>query len=109
MTDRSHFHPRGALRGSLRPPADKSISHRAAMIAAMGDGETDVVGYLDAADTRSTLAAVQALGARLVHEELATDAVGEGDGLGAPNLRIAGVGLRGARPARIDVGNAGTL
>jgi 3-phosphoshikimate 1-carboxyvinyltransferase len=109
MTDRSHFSPLGALRGALRPPADKSISHRAAMIAAMGEGETDVVGFLDAADTRSTLAAVQALGARLVHEELGTDAVGEGDGLGAQSLRIAGVGLRGARPASIDVGNAGTL
>src|ERR1700742_5061983 len=109
MSDRTHFNPLGALRGSLRPPADKSISHRAAMIAAMGEGETDVIGYLDAADTRSTLAAVQALGARLVHEEIATDAVGAGDGLGAPSLRIAGVGLRGAASAAIDVGNAGTL
>jgi len=109
MTDRTNFRPLGALRGALRPPADKSISHRAAMIAAMGEGETEVVGYLDAADTRSTLAAVQALGARLLHEELATDAVNEGDGLGAPSLRIAGVGLRGARSASIDVGNAGTL
>jgi 3-phosphoshikimate 1-carboxyvinyltransferase len=109
MSDRSHFKPFGPLRGSLRPPADKSISHRAAMIAAMGEGETDVVGFLDAADSRSTLAAVQALGARLVHEGVDTDAVGEGDGLGLPKLRIAGVGLRGARPAAIDVGNAGTL
>jgi 3-phosphoshikimate 1-carboxyvinyltransferase len=108
-SDQSHFNPFGPLRGSLHPPADKSISHRAAMIAAMGEGETDVVGFLDAADTRSTLAAVSALGARLVHEELGTDAVGEGDGLGAQSLRIAGVGLRGARPAAIDVGNAGTL
>jgi 3-phosphoshikimate 1-carboxyvinyltransferase len=109
MTDRSHFKPLGPLRGALRPPADKSISHRAAMIAAMGEGETDVIGFLDAADTRSTLEAVQAVGARLVHEEFATDALGTGDGLGAPRLRIAGVGLRGARPAAIDVGNAGTL
>jgi 3-phosphoshikimate 1-carboxyvinyltransferase len=109
MTDRTNFRPFGALRGALRPPADKSISHRAAMIAAMGEGETEVVGYLDAADTRSTLEAVQAVGARLLHEERATDAVGEGDGLGAPTLRIAGVGLRGARSASIDVGNAGTL
>ncbi len=109
MTDRTNFKPLGALRGSLRPPADKSISHRAAILAAMGEGETDVVGYLDAADTRSTLAAVQAVGARLVHEERATDAVGEGDGLGAPTLRIAGIGLRGAASAAIDVGNAGTL
>jgi 3-phosphoshikimate 1-carboxyvinyltransferase len=109
MNDRSHFRSLGALRGPLRPPADKSISHRAAMIAAMGEGETDVVGFLDAADTRSTLDAVQAVGARLVQEEIATDAVGAGDGLGAPSLRIAGVGLRGARSAAIDVGNAGTL
>jgi 3-phosphoshikimate 1-carboxyvinyltransferase len=109
MSNRTNFRPLGALRGALRPPADKSISHRAAMIAAMGEGETEVVGFLDAADTRSTLAAVQACGARLLHEELATDAVGEGDGLGAPSLRIGGVGLRGARSASIDVGNAGTL
>ena len=109
MSDRTDFEPRGALRGVLRPPADKSISHRAAMIAAMGEGETDVIGYLDAADTRSTLAAVQALGARLVHEEISTEVVEESDGLGAPRLRIEGVGLRGARPAAIDVGNAGTL
>jgi 3-phosphoshikimate 1-carboxyvinyltransferase len=109
MPDRTNFRPLGALRGALRPPADKSISHRAAMIAAMGDGETDIVGYLDAADTRSTLAAAQAVGARLVHQDLATKVVEVTDGLGAPNLRIAGVGLRGARSASIDVGNAGTL
>jgi 3-phosphoshikimate 1-carboxyvinyltransferase len=109
MSDRTNFRPLGALRGALRPPADKSISHRAAMIAAMGEGETDIVGYLDAADTRSTLAAVQAVGARILHEELATDLLEESDGLGAPRLRIAGVGLRGARSASIDVGNAGTL
>jgi 3-phosphoshikimate 1-carboxyvinyltransferase len=108
MADRTHFNPLGALRGALRPPADKSISHRAGILAAMGEGETDIVGYLNAADTRSTLAAVQAVGARLV-DEVATDALERGDGLGASRLRIAGIGLRGARSAAIDVGNAGTL
>ncbi len=96
----TRFDPSGPLRGSLRPPADKSISHRAALIAAMGEGETTIEGYLDAADTRSTLGAVEALGARV-------------EGVGAtamePVIRIAGVGLRGAGPAGIDVGNAGTL
>lgn len=96
----TRFDPAGPLRGSLRPPADKSISHRAALIAAMGEGETAISGYLDAADTRSTLAAVAALGARVEGAEPTTIA---GD------LRIGGVGLRGPRPAAIDVGNAGTL
>jgi 3-phosphoshikimate 1-carboxyvinyltransferase len=106
----TRFEPDGHLRGSLRPPADKSISHRAALIAAMGEGETEVIGYLDAADTRSTLAAVQALGARLLGGgDLGAPMVEDSDGLGANGFRIAGVGLGGARPAAIDVGNAGTL
>ncbi|MDX6610374.1 MAG: 3-phosphoshikimate 1-carboxyvinyltransferase [Solirubrobacterales bacterium] len=96
----TRFDPVGPLRGSLRPPADKSISHRAALIAAMGEGETEIEGYLDSADTRSTLAAVQALGAEV-------------DGVGAngiePTIRVRGTGLRGARQTTIDVGNAGTL
>jgi 3-phosphoshikimate 1-carboxyvinyltransferase len=96
----TRFDPSGPLRGALRPPSDKSISHRAALIAAMGEGETAIDGYLDAADTRSTLAAVAALGAGV-------EGVGAG-GIGA-GLRVRGVGLRGPRPAAIDVGNAGTL
>jgi 3-phosphoshikimate 1-carboxyvinyltransferase len=96
----ARFDPAGPLRGSLRPPSDKSISHRAALIAAMGEGETEIRGYLDAADTRSTLGAVEAIGARVENADPARIA-GE--------LRIHGVGLRGARPATIDVGNAGTL
>jgi 3-phosphoshikimate 1-carboxyvinyltransferase len=90
----ARFASTGPLCGSLRPPSDKSISHRAALIAAMGEGETEISGYLDAADTRSTLAAVEALGAEVRRTE---------------GLIIRGVGLRGAGPATIDVGNAGTL
>jgi 3-phosphoshikimate 1-carboxyvinyltransferase len=89
------FEPAGPFRGALEPPPDKSISHRAAIVAAMGEGETTIHNYLDAADTRSTLAAVERLGARV-----------EGS---APEVRVRGVGLGGARSASIDVGNAGTL
>ncbi|HEY0390077.1 MAG TPA: 3-phosphoshikimate 1-carboxyvinyltransferase [Solirubrobacterales bacterium] len=96
----TRFDPTGPLRGALRPPADKSISHRAALIAAMGEGQATIEGYLDSADTRSTLAAVQALGAEV-------------DGVSPteidPVISVSGVGLRGAGPAAIDVGNAGTL
>jgi 3-phosphoshikimate 1-carboxyvinyltransferase len=96
----TRFDPSGPLRGSLRPPADKSVSHRAALIAAMGEGETTIENYLDAADTRSTLAAVQAVGASV--DGAGPDAI-------EPRLRVRGVGLRGAAAAAIDVGNAGTL
>ena len=96
----TRFDPSGLLHGALRPPADKSISHRAALIAAMGEGETAIESYLDSADTRSTLAAIEALGAEVD---------GVTDTSLAPTIRIRGVGLRGAEPARIDAGNAGTL
>ena len=87
--------PGGPLRGTLSPPPDKSISHRAAIVAAMSEGETEIRGYLDSADTRSTLQAVRAVGAELS---------GAGEA-----VRVRGVGLRGARSAELDVGNAGTL
>ncbi len=96
----TRFDPAGSLRGTLRPPPDKSVSHRAALIAAMAEGETTIEGYLDAADTRSSLTAVAALGAEVE---------GLGDAAVAPRLVVRGVGLRGAAPAAIDVGNAGTL
>jgi len=112
----TRFDPSGPLRGSLRPPADKSISHRAALIAAMAEGETRIEGYLDAADTRSTLAAMTALGAVTMGVEGTTVSVPPGQDLAAarrglprPALVVRGVGLRGPRPAAIDVGNAGTL
>ncbi len=91
------FDPSGPLRGRLVVPADKSISHRAAIIGAMASEPVTVRNYLDAADTRSTLAAVQKLGA--IVESRAGEIV------------IRGCGLRNAMaPAdRIDVGNAGTL
>jgi len=102
----TRFAPAGPLRGPLRPPSDKSISHRAALIAAMGEGKTHVNGYLDGADTLSTLAAVERLGAKVRREQNS----GEG-ALSPPGLTvwIEGVGLRGARSTEIDTGNAGTL
>ena len=91
------FEPAERLRGEVVPPPDKSISHRAAILAAMCADPVVVRNYLDAADTNSTLAAVQSLGA-LVEARPA-------------ELVIRGRGLLGARPpgGPIDVGNAGTL
>jgi 3-phosphoshikimate 1-carboxyvinyltransferase len=91
------FDPSGPLRGTLRAPGDKSLSHRAALFGAMCDEPVHVTGYLEAADTYSTLNAVRALGA-LVEE-----------GADPGTLTIRGPGLRGARESHVDVGNAGTL
>ncbi|HXB65905.1 MAG TPA: 3-phosphoshikimate 1-carboxyvinyltransferase [Solirubrobacteraceae bacterium] len=91
------FEPSGPLSGALTPPADKSISHRAALLGAMASYPTRVDNYLHAADTTSTLQAVRALGALVeVHPD---------------GLVVRGTGLREARqPSEpIDVGNAGTL
>src|SRR4051812_48508762 len=95
----ARFDPVSTLRGELAPPADKSISHRAALFAAMCDEPVTVTNYLDSEDTRATLDAIQALGA----------AVDQQDGA---DLVIRGVGLR--TPAEVtggtvNVGNAGTL
>ena len=67
----------------------------------MADGPTRISGYLDSADTRATLGAVTSVGAAVSE--------GEPDGHGGIYVEVQGAGLRGAAPARIDVGNAGTL
>jgi 3-phosphoshikimate 1-carboxyvinyltransferase len=89
--------PAERLRGELRPPTDKSISHRAAILAAMAAEPVRIRGYLDAADTNSTLNAVRRLGAIV---QVRTD-----------DLLVRGTGLRDTvvPDSPIDVGNAGTL
>ncbi|MFY9487833.1 MAG: 3-phosphoshikimate 1-carboxyvinyltransferase [Solirubrobacterales bacterium] len=93
----THFAPSGPLRGRISPPADKSISHRAALIAGMCDSPVTIRNYLDSDDTNSTLGAVQALGGAV--ERRGSD------------LLVRGVGLRGALETAepVDVGNSGTL
>jgi 3-phosphoshikimate 1-carboxyvinyltransferase len=92
------FEPARGLSGELRAPPDKSISHRAALLGAMASEPVRIERYLHAADTDSTLAAVQALGA-LVERR------------GEDEVVVRGTGLREARQPQqpIDVGNAGTL
>ena len=92
------FDPSGPLRGRVEPPADKSISHRAALFGAMTDEPVTIRNYLYAEDTLSTLTALRVLGAGVDMRE------GE--------LVMRGVGLRGALEATggtLDVGNSGTL
>ncbi len=92
------FEPSGPVRGRVTPPADKSISHRAALFGAMSDEPVAIRNYLYAEDTLSTLTTLRVLGAAVDMQE------GE--------LVMRGVGLRGALEATggtLDVGNSGTL
>jgi 3-phosphoshikimate 1-carboxyvinyltransferase len=92
------FEPAGPLRGQVTPPADKSISHRAALFGAMTDEPVTIRNYLYAEDTLSTLTALRVLGA--------------GADMREDELVLRGVGLRGALEATggtLDVGNSGTL
>ena len=91
------FAPAGPLRGEVTAPADKSISHRAALFGAMSSGTARIANYLHAEDTTSTLDAVRALGA-----EVSLDG-------GTSSCAASASAARGSRGAPIDVGNAGTL
>jgi 3-phosphoshikimate 1-carboxyvinyltransferase len=99
MSPMRRFEPAASLRGDYVPPADKSISHRAALFAAMTDEPVRVRNYLDSQDTRSTLDALLKLGAAVENEP-------------SDGVLVRGVGLRAPLEATgglLDVGNSGTL
>lgn len=88
--------PREQLRGRTRVPGDKSISHRALILSALAEGETELEGLLEAEDPRSTYRCMQELGV-----EWAGD---------WQRLKVEGKGLRGLAEPRdiLDAGNSGT-
>jgi len=90
--------PAAAVVGHVAVPGDKSISHRAVLLGAIGEGETRVHGFGGGGDTEATVRAARALGIRI--DEVAED-----------ELIVHGKGLRGlGAPANpIDCENAGTL
>lgn len=92
-----HVQPGGTLRGRLRVPGDKSISHRAIMLGALAEGETRISGFLEGADALATLRGFRAMGVDI-------------DGPHRGRVTVQGVGLRGLQaPDRpLDVGNSGT-
>lgn len=86
-----------ALRGEFAMPGDKSVSHRAVMLAAVADGTSRIDGFLEGEDTRATAAIFAQLGVRIEAP--------------APNVRLVhGIGLDGlqAPATALDCGNAGT-
>ena len=89
--------PGGNLRGRLRVPGDKSISHRAVILASLAQGVSHISGLLQGEDVLATVAAFRAMG---VHIE------GPQDG----QATIEGAGMHGLQPpvAPLDMGNSGT-
>lgn len=70
-TDVATVRPAARLRGDLRLPGDKSISHRALLFATLAAGEGRITGAGDGADVRSTAGVMRALGARVeVHPDV---------------------------------------
>ncbi len=89
--------PGGEIRGTIRVPGDKSISHRVVMLGALAKGITQISGCLEAEDTLSTMAAFKAMGVPI-----------EKNSQG--QIIIHGVGLHGLQPPTepLYIGNSGT-
>ncbi|MEE8233074.1 MAG: 3-phosphoshikimate 1-carboxyvinyltransferase [Gammaproteobacteria bacterium] len=92
--------PGGKLSGKFRVPGDKSISHRALMLAAIADGQSRITGFLDGEDTLATMAAFKAMGVEIQHtseNEIIVNGVGK-SGLLTPgkvlNLGNSGTSVR---------------
>lgn len=96
MSTKFIINPGGCLRGSLRVPGDKSISHRSIMLGALAEGTTVVSGFLEGEDTLATLAAFQAMGVNISRNN--------------GQVSIEGVGLHGLKApnAPLYLGNSGT-
>ena len=94
-------HPTSRVDGDVRPPGDKSISHRYAMFAAIADGESTLEGYSTGADCASTLSCLRALGVSI-------QVTGQ-DNAGL-HVRIVGRGPGAllAPASTLDAGNSGT-
>lgn len=95
------FRSSGPLRGTVRVPGDKSISHRSLMFSALAVGESKITGLLEGEDVLSTAAAMRAMGATIER----TGAKDSG-----ASWTVHGVGVGGLmQPASaLDMGNSGT-
>ena len=97
QTRPGRFQPQGPLRGTVKVPGDKSISHRALMLSALAIGESRISGLLEGEDVLATAAAMRAMGAHI-------ERTGDGD------WTVHGVGVGGLmQPSgALDMGNSGT-
>lgn len=89
--------PGGRLKGRLRMPGDKSISHRSIMLASLAEGGTEIDGFLEGEDALATLQAFRDMGVVI-------------EGPHEGRVRVHGVGLHGLKaPGKpLYMGNSGT-
>src|SRR5437016_1748054 len=98
------------LEGSIRVPGDKSISHRALIVGAVGEGEMLISGLSPAGDVSSSRAAVEALGVSTLESQVIVETL-EPSTRGSDLqilLNSRGVASWRAPGSSIDVGNSGT-
>lgn len=100
--DAATVRPAARLRGELRLPGDKSVSHRALLLATLAAGASRIAGAGDGADIRSTAAIMGALGATVAATRTA-------DGRNVDYAVVSpGAGGLHAPLATLDCGNSGT-
>lgn len=97
MNNRFRAESGGSVNGTLTVPGDKSISHRALLLSAIGAGRSRLTGFLDGEDCLATASALRAMG-------VAVDVRGGGE------VHVEGVGMHGLQPSAdaLDMGNSGT-
>ncbi len=88
---------KAALKGTIRVPGDKSISHRSIMFGSLAEGSSRISGFLEGEDSLNTLRAFQAMGVQI-------------EGPDEGRVTIHGVGMNGLKAPEkaLDLGNAGT-
>ncbi|MFL2507925.1 MAG: 3-phosphoshikimate 1-carboxyvinyltransferase [Candidatus Pseudothioglobus sp.] len=86
----------GPLKGSIKVPGDKSISHRSIMLGSIAEGVTRVSGFLEGEDSLATLNAFRDMGVQIERN--------------GSNVVIHGVGMRGLKEPKnpLNLGNSGT-
>ena len=106
-SENRHINRTGSLRGTIRVPGDKSISHRAVLFGSIAEGDTVIDHFLPSADCLSTIACMRKLGVdiEIIKNQPESDSADS-------DLRVIvhGRGLRGlaASPDTLDAGNSGT-
>ena len=103
VTATTTIEPGGYVRGTLRVPGDKSVSHRYAILAALAEGQSSIYRYAPGADCATTLGCLRAVGA-IIESRGGLDE--DSDGV----ITIEGTGPKGLHPVthRLDAGNSGT-